>query len=758
MASRPASKHTTEVLSRLKKIKLTSSGWEAMCPAHDDVKRQSLSIAEGDDGRTLLHCYAGCELEAIVAAVGLTLADLFPAKATTKPSTNGHKPNGIITRYENRTVAGERRIHVRLDRPPEPKKIWWEQPDGTKMLGLDAQGDEVKVRDMVLYGIDALAELVDGAAVVITEGEKAAEALKGAGYIASLATVTGSGTIPCREALQMVSRFNVYLWPDNAPDGLAHMNKMAAELVALGVTPKIITWADAPPKGDAADFLASGDFAGVVRLVDQALPWEPPAEPTTSTIPATPAEAVEPRTLQDVIEAFQRWLYLPDVTPLLAVLGTVAATLMPGDPVWLLLVGPPGGGKTETLQSLARLPRVHSAATLTEPGLLSGSPKRDKAGDATGGLLRSIGDFGIILCKDFGSVLNMNRDARASVLAALREIFDGSWTRIVGVDGGRTLSWSGKVGLIAGCTPTIDMHHAVISAMGERFLLCRLPVGDDDAQAHRALAHVGREAEMRADLAHNVSGLFGNTRHEPAEMDEHERARLVALAGLVVRCRSAVERDGYSREVQLIPDSEAPGRLVTVLAKLLAGLRAIGAEQDAWRVVTKVGLDSMPALRRTMLDQLARRTEPCDTTTLAQAARHPTTTTRRALEDLTAHGVVNRETQGAGKADRWSLSPWARERYELITVPEKLRGNGATPSKGGSGASLSSSKHQDRMQTDISGTPPDANLKPPSPESDDDRCRECGADLWRFTGNGTPCCDQHYAAAEHAERTTEVKV
>lgn len=41
----------------------------ARCPAHDD-KRPSLSIAEGDDGRLLCHCHAGCEFASIMAGLG----------------------------------------------------------------------------------------------------------------------------------------------------------------------------------------------------------------------------------------------------------------------------------------------------------------------------------------------------------------------------------------------------------------------------------------------------------------------------------------------------------------------------------------------------------------------------------------------------------------------------------------------------------------------------------------------------------------
>jgi hypothetical protein len=65
-----------ELLSRLDRVRRNSSGWAARCPAHDDGN-PSLSIRE-KDGRILLHCFAGCPVEAIVAALGLELRDLYP--------------------------------------------------------------------------------------------------------------------------------------------------------------------------------------------------------------------------------------------------------------------------------------------------------------------------------------------------------------------------------------------------------------------------------------------------------------------------------------------------------------------------------------------------------------------------------------------------------------------------------------------------------------------------------------------------------
>lgn len=63
-------------LGRVSKPKQHGKSWMACCPAHND-KSPSLSIAEGEDGRLLVHCHAGCEYRDIMAAVGLDARDGF---------------------------------------------------------------------------------------------------------------------------------------------------------------------------------------------------------------------------------------------------------------------------------------------------------------------------------------------------------------------------------------------------------------------------------------------------------------------------------------------------------------------------------------------------------------------------------------------------------------------------------------------------------------------------------------------------------
>ena len=67
-----------DVLARLSAVRKSGKQYIAHCPAHHD-KSPSLSVREGKDGRVLLYCHAGCSIDEIVRALGLTLADLFPA-------------------------------------------------------------------------------------------------------------------------------------------------------------------------------------------------------------------------------------------------------------------------------------------------------------------------------------------------------------------------------------------------------------------------------------------------------------------------------------------------------------------------------------------------------------------------------------------------------------------------------------------------------------------------------------------------------
>jgi hypothetical protein len=371
--------------------------------------------------------------------------------------------------------------------------------------------------------------------------------------------------------------------------------------------------------------------------------------------------------LAKLVAAFQRYFYMPDPGALLVTLATAAANLLEGDPVWLLVIAPPAWLKTDVIQTVARVRHVYSVGDLSVAGLLTGSPHKDWGLGAKGGLLPTIGSFGILLWKDFTSVLTMHREKREALLGALREIYDGRYVRVLGNDGGNTLPWEGKLGIIGACTEAIDTCHAVMSTMGERFVLYRLPRISEEEQARRALNHSSSGSHIREELAELVSQFFAEleaqatTAGTPAEL----RERLVPLSTLIAHCRSSVVRDN-SREIELVPGSEGPGRIAIVMERLAAGLLHIGVDEgECWRLIKKVAFDCIPVRRRALLELLVGA-GPGGSSVDDLCHHYSPTTTRRDLKDLEAHEVILRTQAAGGRAETWQVSQWTRERLNAI--------------------------------------------------------------------------------------------
>lgn len=371
--------------------------------------------------------------------------------------------------------------------------------------------------------------------------------------------------------------------------------------------------------------------------------------------------------LDTVIGTARRFLYLPDPAPPLLTLAAVAANRMTGDPVWLLLVGPSSSGKTEILTALAPLPEAIMVSTVSEAGLLSGATSRHGRGGTD--LMTRLGERGLIVYKDLTSLLAEHHETRAKIFAALREIYDGRWSRHLGVGGGLVREWQGHAGLVGAVTEEIEEHANAMGSVGERFLWTRMPLPDRMAVADKVLSTLGQEAERRDELAEAVAGFFAALPAEaPAALDAGERLYLSALADFVTGARSAVIRRRHGSELQYVPAPESVGRVLRVLAGLVGGFRAIGVGPlVTWELVTRTALDSIPALRLRCLRALIGEAEPLRTATVGDWIGYPTSTAHRALDDLAAHRLVVRDGSG-GNAHGWTLADSAREQMRALGV------------------------------------------------------------------------------------------
>lgn len=320
------------------------------------------------------------------------------------------------------------------------------------------------------------------------------------------------------------------------------------------------------------------------------------------------AASAAPTPLANVHDVFRRWFgdgYDMDAAHI--TLAAVAAERLCGDPLWILLVSGPGNAKTETVQAAAGAGALVTSTITSEGALLSGSPAREKTKDATGGLLRRIGNTGVLVIKDVTSVLSMDRTLRGAVLAALREVHDGRWERNIGTNGGRTLTWTGRVAVIGAVTTAWDKAHDVISSMGDRFVTLRMDSSTGRIAAGRqAVKNTGDEERMRAELAATIGRAIAavDPAHAVTPTDD-ERERLLAAADIVTLARTGVEYD-YRGDVVDAHAPEMPTRFAKQLTQVLRGATVVGLNRAAaLRLAIRCARDSMPPLRLGILLDVA---------------------------------------------------------------------------------------------------------------------------------------------------------
>lgn len=593
----------------------------AQCPAHEDGN-PSLSVREASDGTLLLKCFAGCENADVVAALGLGMGDLFAAEY----------------RYDD-----GRAVRRSYDRAGKKRFTQSGNTQGVPQL----------------YRLGRVRQAAAaGQTVYLVEGERDVHALESLGVVATTAPMGGGNLDRCD--LSPLEDAQVVAVVDRDETGSRWAEVVRDRLPAAHLV-------HAAEGKDAADHIAAGrgleDF--VAAKVSQG--------GTPSRVSRDDAHAV-----------FRRWLgdgY--DGQALDAVLAAAAVERLDGDPLWLLLLSGSGNAKTETVQALTGAGAVLTSTIASEGALLSATAKRERAKSATGGLLRLVEPRGLLVVKDVTSILSMNRDMRATVLAALREVYDGQWARNVGTDGGQTLTWAGRVALVGAVTTAWDTAHAAVAAMGDRFVLLRMDSSIGRQRAGRqAIGNTGSEVKMRAELAAAVGGVLAGMDTRPAIITEAETDALLAAADVVTLARTAVEFD-YRGNVADAHAPEMPTRFAKQLAQVVRGAVAIGVPRgDALHLAIRCARDSMPPLRLAIIDDVAAH--PGSTAhDIRKRIDKPRATVDRQCQALHMLGVLTCDELEYGEAGR---SRWFYSLADGIepnalkpeSAPEKLVGTSSS--------------------------------------------------------------------------------
>ncbi len=247
-----------EVLARLHGVRRTGAGWTARCPAHKDM-HPSLSIGLGDDGKILINCHAGCEPDAIVAHIGLTLRDL----ASPTNADGGASSRRIEATYPYRDENGKLLFEVVRF---APKGFAQRRPDGKGGWAWNLDG----VR-RVLY---RLPDLRGKPALFLVEGEKDVERLWS---LRLRATTNAGGAGKWREEytnqLWAAKVKRVAILPDNDEPGERRARDVARSCLKGGLQVKVLRLEGLQVHGDVSDWLDAGHSAEELKKLASEGPW-----------------------------------------------------------------------------------------------------------------------------------------------------------------------------------------------------------------------------------------------------------------------------------------------------------------------------------------------------------------------------------------------------------------------------------------------------------------------------------------------------
>jgi len=302
------------VLSRFPDAKKTGDNqWAARCPAHND-KSPSLSISEGDNGLPVLYCHAGCPVEEVVAARGLTMADLMggngdgrrrlPRSAASKaPKPKAPpKPKPPLEVFPTREAAA---LSYGLG---EPSGVWpyetsqgdevgatvrWDTSKGKVTLPVALVADGWACCAMPeprpLYNLPVVRE-TDGA-VWVLEGEKCCEAARDLGLTST--TSAGGARAAAKTDWSPLAGRSVVLLPDHDKAGEDYALEVVKLLSELNppATVRILRLPDLPDKGDVVQFIEArpGVAPEAIRAELEALAAAVPVVEVEATAEAAPA-------------------------------------------------------------------------------------------------------------------------------------------------------------------------------------------------------------------------------------------------------------------------------------------------------------------------------------------------------------------------------------------------------------------------------------------------------------------------------------
>lgn len=389
--------------------------------------------------------------------------------------------------------------------------------------------------------------------------------------------------------------------------------------------------------------------------------------------------------LKDIEREYgKRFLMTPDMMDSLKImLSVVVSNAIPGDPLWMFIVAPPGSGKTMLLNTLGGSDECVFRSSVTPHSLVSGF-----RADTDPSLIPQL-DGKVFVLKDYTEVLGMVYVAQEELYSILRGAYDGKVEKSYG--NGITRSYESHFSMLAGVTTKIHGNHQ--ATLGERFLkfqIYKKTAYNADDQIRAALSTVSKEARNEEELKLLARDFISRTAAEARGFTDKKIEqmvppwaieRLIALAQIIAMLRAEVERDVYKDTLKRKPQHEMGTRLAKQLKKLAMSLCVVyGVEkvtEEIYSLVERVAFDTSIGFHLDIVQALIEMKGRAGRDELSKITRLPITNITRHLEDMMLLRVVSKSeaghtSLGRGVKYEYLLSPRISKLWQRAEVGRSL--------------------------------------------------------------------------------------
>lgn len=478
--------------------------------------------------------------------------------------------------------------------------------------------------------------------------------------------VPGSDTFPL-DCLSLFQGKVVYLCYDNDTAGYQGTIKAYERLQGIASSVHIIHWPDDAPEGyDIRDyFMGDGKLPELQSMFDTTLPMRARAlleekkvrvgGPEHSSITSPIVYSGKGMRPSAVAKTFTKWLTMGSTECLDVMFGSVFANRLDGDPLWLFLVAPPGGMKTEILLTLSGGPGIVETTSLTPHALVSGA----NFGGGDPSLVPKL-DGKLLVIKDFTPILSMNSLAREEILSVLRDVYDGKTQKWFG--NGIIRNYESKFGIIAGVTPAIEQSGSSATVLGERFIRYRMSdsgriTGGRD-KIMKALSNLRNNTDMRDELRECGNRVidWDTTSIPYPEVSHSTMKKIAGLAQWVGTLRGVVSRERYTGQLNFKPMAEIGTRLAKQMLKLGYGISIYKRDptitEETYYTLTRVARSTAPDRVEEVVKQIYSHVEShkCrfETKDIIAWTHFPAETLRILLSDLSMLNILVQEKRTWG--------------------------------------------------------------------------------------------------------------